>query len=251
LSASTLRLGSNLSASQLAAFTSAIGGPVAQGDYADADLIAIEAKGGHDELSDGQIAAITERVRQGAALLLTLSEGQQLTSTRLGSVLPAITWQTADRGGNVQPIAIGDQDLEFFSAESLIGRALPYAYTVEPITAVERGQSRYAIYQRKNPVLRTPEEPGHQLWTRPLLMRDVRVRLRGNDHFPTPLLVTGRYGAGRTVLFGSGFDSLMAGPSMVPAIAQWMKMARVVPVLRHPSHRNWRSSMALTPSCCI
>jgi hypothetical protein len=225
-----LRVASNLSTAQLAALSEALGGSTTQTGFADADLIVLEARGGHQELTDPQAAAITERVRQGAALIVALSEGRQHSSVRLGRILPSTTWQAAGRYADAPPsgkVLVGWSDPEFFGSVEVKGRALPSFFTVEPMAAEERGQSRYANYQRKLWLLDEIVEPGDQFWTRSLLLRDVKVRMHGSDNAATPLLATGRYGAGRTLLFGSSFDQLMAGPSLLPASLAWLKPENV------------------------
>ncbi|MGA3197539.1 MAG: hypothetical protein ABSD39_21285, partial [Terriglobales bacterium] len=177
-------------------------------------------------MTDTQVATIKDRVRQGATLIVALPASQQLSSMLLGEVLPALTWQASDRYRKSPasgPIQIGWADPEFYPSALPKDISLPFFSTVEPMSSIQRGQSRYAIYKRNTPVLLKPVEPGDQLWTRPLLMRDVRIRLRGNDNAATPIMVTGRYGAGRTVLFGSGFDQLFGNADLLQPVLAWLK----------------------------
>jgi hypothetical protein len=214
---------------QITALAASLGHPTSQSGFAGADLIVLEPRRGED-LTDEQVATIKDRVRQGAALVVALPASQQLSSMLLGEVLPALTWQASDRYARLPasgPVQIGWADQEFFPSLSTAGLSLPFFSTVEPMTSVQRGQSRYARYKRNSPVLLKPVEPGDELWTRPLLLRDVKVRLRGNDNAATPLLVTGRYGAGRTVLFGSGFDQLAGSPGLLEAVLAWLKPGSV------------------------
>lgn len=200
-------------------------------DFENADLIVLEPRRGHD-LKPGEVASIASRVRQGATLLVTLPVWPQLTSMQLGEVLPAITWQASDPNGNIPrgPIACGWCDKDFFGTSIAANTTLPFFVTVEPLTSIQRGQSRYARYQRKNPVLMDVVQPGCQLWSRPLLLRDVQVRLRGADHAETPLLVTGRYGAGRTALFGSGFEQL-SDAGLLDGVLKWLNPSASAPAL--------------------
>jgi hypothetical protein len=221
-----LRLATNLSAQQAAALGSGLSSPTTAVGFADADLIVLEARTGHAELTDDQAAVITERVRLGATLIVALSEARQRTSMRLGQTLASTTWQVSGQFGSVPPsgsILVGDADTQFFDGVKVAGRSFPFFFTAEPLAPEERGQSRYAGYARKIPVLGKAVEPGDQFWTRPLLLRDVKVRMRGNNNAATPLLATARYGAGRTVLFGSGFDQLTAAPSLLPSVLAWLK----------------------------
>jgi len=221
----------NLSAAEVAVLNAALGGSVTQGDFAEADLIVMEARGGHQELTDPQVATITERVRQGATLIVALSEARQHSSMKLGRILPSTTWQVAGQYGDVPDsgkILVGWSDPQFFGKMEVNGRMLTSYFTVDPMAAVERGQSRYAGYERKIPVLNVTVQPEDEFWTRSLLLRDVQVRIRGNDNAATPLLATGRYGVGRTVLFGSSFDQLTAASSMLPPVLAWLKPEKVV-----------------------
>ena len=223
-----LRVASNLSGEQFATLSSALARPAVKTGYDAADLIVLEARPGHDELKEDQAAAISERVRLGATLLVTLGPAPNLSAMRLGAILPAITWQYA--GIHADPQAVGgilaaSADAEFFPQFKLEGRSLAHFSTVQPISAAERGQSRNAYLKHRIFALNRMVEPGDDLWTRPLLLRDVRVRLRGNDTAATPLLATARYGAGRTALFASDFDQLTAAPSLLPPILAWLKPA--------------------------
>jgi hypothetical protein len=232
--ASELRIASNLSASQVAVLAAALGWRTTQATFDGADLIVLEPRHGED-LTDPQVATIKDRVRQGATLMVALPASQQLSSMLLGEVLPALTWQASDRyrrspaSGAIQ---IGWADPEFYHSALPKNISLPFFSTVEPMSSIQRGQSRYAIYKRNTPVLLKPVEPGDQLWTRPLLMRDVRIRLRGSDNAATPLMVTGCYGAGRTVLFGSGFDQLAGNQDLLQPVLAWLNPSSIstVPV---------------------
>src|ERR1700761_990144 len=68
--------------------------------YAEADLIVLEARGRAQELKDEDAVVIQRRVGQGATLLLALPEAHQLSSMRLGRILPSITWQVAGLPGS-------------------------------------------------------------------------------------------------------------------------------------------------------
>jgi hypothetical protein len=229
--ANVLAVASNLSKLQIAVLEAALGCSISKVEFASADFIVLEPRHG-DDLTEEQVACIKDRVRQGATLMVALNAWRQLSSMRLGEVLPAITWQTRDRFNGPTgdgSIGIGWADPRFFAGASLVEIALPFFSTVEPMSPAERGQSRYALYKRKNPVLMNDVEPGDQLWTRPILLRDIQIRLRGNDNASTPLLLTGRYGAGRTALFGSGFEQLASSADLLRSVLAWLKPAVVSP----------------------
>jgi hypothetical protein len=193
--------------------------------YADADLIVLEGLGGSRELKAEDALAIERRIGQGAALLMTLPQTHQLSSMRLGRILPALTWQVAGQAGSVPrsgPSAMGWADTEFFLKPLPAGASVPFYFTVEPMATIERGQSRYARYQRRNPVLGDIVSANDDFWMRSLLLRDVRVRLRAADHAQTPILTTARYGAGRTALFGSGFAQITELPEVLHAVLDWL-----------------------------
>ncbi len=227
---SSLRVATNLTAAQAAALKTALGAATTTAAYADADLIVIEAQGGHGELTEEQAGAIVARVQAGAGLLVTIDSEPQLASMRLGMALPAITWQVAAHHRDYAPsgeATVAVADAEFFKGASPVGRKLPYYFGVRPLSADERGQSTYSRYKRNIPLIARPVEAGDEFWTRPLLLRDVKVRLTAGDNAGSPLLSTARYGAGRTALFGSGFDYL-DGQSMLPAVLAWLAPSTVV-----------------------
>ena len=59
--------------------------------------------------------------------------------------------------------------------------------------------------------------------TRPLLDRDWKVRVQGNDRDAVPLLITGRYGAGHVAVFASSLTSSDPGlGSIWKSLAQWL-----------------------------
>jgi hypothetical protein len=208
--------------------------------FADADLIVLEARGRALELKEEDALCIERRVQQGAALLVALPETHQLSSMRLGRILPSITWQTAGQTANVPPTGpatLGWEDREFFPTKLAANSSVPFYFPVEPMAAVERGQSRYARYQRNNPVLGNLVPAGDDFWMRPLLLRDVRVRLRVADHVETPILATARFGAGRTAVFGSGYAQLSALPEVLQAIVRWLEPIAVDGSMAMPSTR--------------
>jgi hypothetical protein len=216
-----IRLSTNLTPTQVAALNLQTT-PAAT--FADADLIVVEARSGHGELTDQQADVIAERVRAGATLLVTLSADPQLASMRLGRVLPAVTWQVASRHRDTAPTGettIATADQAFFSAASPVGKKLPYFFSVRPLSADERGQSTYSRYKRNIPLITRPVEAGDDFWTRPLHLRDVRIHLTAADNAQSPLLASARYGAGRTILFGSGFDQLSEA-ALLPAILNFL-----------------------------
>ena len=79
--------------------------------------------------------------------------------------------------------------------------------------------------------------PNNDWWTRPLLNRDWKIRLRAQDFAQSPLLITGRYGAGKIAVWASSVEGVGDTPS---ARSLW----KSVPCMARPTpaHRRWISS---------
>ena len=91
--------------------------------------------------------------------------------------------------------------------------------------------SKYSIFartiRRARPYRRlhrrsSPLPIGREFWSRPLLNRDWAVRARAADAANSPLLLTGRYGAGRVAIFASSLATT-AGPQ---AQAFWTQVIK-------------------------
>src|ERR1019366_9128767 len=117
------------------------------------------------------------------------------------------------------------------------GMELPFHIRIRPFDAVERGQGRYERFSRTVPYLKDRVEAGNTFWTRALINRDWRVRLRGSGVEQIPLLITGRYGAGRVALFAAPVDSItpsaVARPCWI-AVLRWLAAPRQSPVPAAP-----------------
>jgi hypothetical protein len=158
-------------------------------------------------MTGAQADALAENVRLGGSLLLALGQTPGLAAFRLSKALPTIAWTTATpidgRYGPLGDFSLGTADAEMFGAFATDGLRLPHGWDVRPVAAVERGQGRYERYAQQTPYLHQPQIPGDRFWTRSLLNRDWKVRLAADDVYGTPLLVTGRYGAGRVAVLGA------------------------------------------------
>ncbi len=160
-----------------------------------------------------QAADVKDRLCQGSSLLLTLGELAGLTPLLLGDVLPTTGWGTQLRYLSylpAEPLVVGSADVTIYAARSLEGMTVPYAFDIRPSPAIELGQSKYERYAFVHPLLKTPVAARSWTWTRSLLNRDWRMRVRGNDIAQLPLLVTGRYGAGRIAVVATSLAGIEA-----------------------------------------
>lgn len=176
------------------------------------DLILWQADA-HDDLTDTQIAALTERVRLGANLMLTLGSAPGKLPMRLSAILPTMGWSTqiGYPSWYQRPQAtVATCDPELFPKYEAEGLALPFFFPIRPVSAVERGEGRYERYAQKIIKLDRTVAAGSCTWTRSLLNRDWRVRLSANDRGSSPLLITGRYGAGQIAVFAGQAEAIEA-----------------------------------------
>lgn len=191
-------------------------------------LIVWEAKaGGETEITADRARQIGEIVRHGGSLLLTLDQATGVTPMRLTFMLPTIPWHTqgasVSRGGVKPAVSALNWDATFFPNNEPSGLSLPFHYEMEPVTAVERGMQRYDPFAYNIPTFDLKHDPGDFFWTRPLLNREWIVRLRGNDGPQTPLLITGRYGAGRVAVFAASATSVtVANQQMWTQLVNWL-----------------------------
>jgi hypothetical protein len=170
----------------------------------------------HSDLSDEQIAALKERVRLGASLLLTLGSAPGKLPMRLSAMLPTIGWTTQiDFPGWYQrpQAVVSICDPELFPKGEVKGLTFPFFFPIRPFSAVERGEGRYERYAQKISKLNRTVDAGSSTWTRSLLNRDWRVRLSANDCGNSPLLITGRYGAGCVAVLAGQAEAIEAFPA--------------------------------------
>ena len=176
-------------------------------------LIVWESKaGGAADITADRARQVGEIVRSGGSLLLTFDQTTGITPMRLACMLPTIPWHTQgaslSRGGIKPAVSALNWDTSFFPNNEPNGLSLPFHYEMEPVTSVERGMQRYDPFAYNIAAFDLKHEPGDFFWTRPLLNREWTVRLRGNDGPQTPLLITGRYGAGRVAVFAASTTSI-------------------------------------------
>jgi hypothetical protein len=203
-------------------------------------LLVWEAKaGGGTDITPEIAEALGEYVRRGGSLLLTLSGNPGTGPFRLASILPTTAWNT--QGGqsvngakNSGSLTLEQLDTSFYSTGTNPKLTVPFYFSIRPFHAVERGEARYEKFQRNIPYIDLPVTEGHTFWTRPLLNREWTIRARGNDISQSPLLLTGRYGAGRVAVFASSIeglaDSTEAHSFLGPVLSWLTKKEEAAPV---------------------
>lgn len=181
-------------------------------------LVVWQARGGGGtEITPQTAGALAEYVRGGGSLLLTLSQTPGTGPFRLSSILPTTAWntqgpQSLDAMRRTGAITVRESDEALFPKSTVQGLNLPFYFPIRPFHTVERGEGRYERFQRVIPYIDMPVTPDNAFWTRPLLNRDWEIRLRGDDAGETPLLLTGRYGAGRVAVFASSLEEMADSP---------------------------------------
>jgi hypothetical protein len=190
-------------------------------------LIVWEAKaGGGSDVTPAQAQQISEIIRKGGSFLLTFDQGASVTPMRLAFMLPTIPWHAEGglaRSGISPAVSTLNWDTSFFPDNAPVGITLPFHYEIEPTTAAERGMERYDSIAYNIPAFDLDHKPGDYFWTRPLINRDWTIRLRGNDGPEAPLLITGRYGAGRVAVFASTATAVTAANQKMWAdLVDWL-----------------------------
>jgi len=149
-------------------------------------------------------------VQNGANLILTLDSLPGLTPLLLGSMLPTTGWTTQLRRSafsGVETASVESIDPTFFN-DRLSGLVIPFYFDIRPVPAVERGQARYERYSFVHPLLHTAIAANSDFWSRPLINREWKLRARLNNLAQWPLLVTGRFGAGKVAVLATSASSL-------------------------------------------
>ena len=202
-------------------------------------LLIWEAREGNDAaLTEASSRALGEYVRQGGSLLLTLQLKAGEMPLRSAYLLPTTAWMTRSNQRD-ESVRVAQWDAEIFGAAQPAGLELPFYHDIRPFHAVERGQGRYEPYAGlikdivKPPLTLTPTAP---FWTRPLLNRDWQVRVRGAGLTQPPLLLTGRYGAGRVAVFAADAAALGNTPAaraFWAVVLKWLTAAEQSPTAPH------------------
>jgi len=137
-------------------------------------------------LSTNDIAALTKLLENGGALLLTVSKRPGLDPLRLVPISPVAAWPGIDPSNGaaqlLPAIASSEPEAAFFPSG---GPSLHVPFRLA-MHAVDRSASSE---------------------NRPLRNREWTTRLFANAEARDPLLVTGRYGAGRVAVFASSAES--------------------------------------------
>ena len=194
-------------------------------------------RAGHQAIKTEAVKHWTDYVQQGGRLLVGFDQKNSNDVMRLEPFLPVIPWRvTRDPLG---PTHLAEGDSNFFpDAGAIQGMAVAYYYPLRPWLAVDRGQARYDVFDqmfdfREDDSQGAPLPPpapqeltflpiGREYWSRPLLNRDWAVRARASDAANSPLLLTGRYGAGRVAVFSSSLATT-TGPQAQAFWAQVIK----------------------------
>lgn len=187
---------------------------------------------------DAAIAArIESDVRAGAGLLVTAGSPYHVSIHHLMAVLPSNGW-TWNGNGTVDEMGSGQRlhDRLLVSADpafwAMDGGPLPVSNPAPtwPVLAADKGMHRLEQFKRE--VQGWGREPiqqaaGERLWSRPLLNRDWTVRARADDLAQTPILITGRYGAGRVAMLGVPLAALEvdAAAGLRTALLRWLTEA--------------------------
>lgn len=201
-----------LAAAESRGFAARICTPASLSAISNTDLVLWQADE-HIDLSDEQIAALTERIRLGASLLLTLGSAPGKLPMRLSAILPTTGWATQISYPDWyrrQQAGVSFCDPELFPKGEAEDLTFPSFFPIRPFSAVERGEARYERYAQKIAKLNRIVDAGSNTWTRPLLNRDWRVRLSAADRGNSPLLITGRYGAGRVAVLAGRAEVIEA-----------------------------------------
>ena len=154
-------------------------------------------------------------VRNGGSLILTLSRNPGSSPMRFADISPTTAWYTqisaAHRGDAAGAIRGAEWDSGLYGGQGTQSLSFPYHFKLQPVSAVERGMGRYERFDWTLSFIDQHCMPGSTFWTRPLLNRDWRVRIRGDDYDASPLVLTGRYGAGRVAVLAGSVTDLKTG----------------------------------------
>ncbi len=152
-------------------------------------------------------------VQKGGSLILTISHTPGPSAMKIASISPTTAWYTqiisAFRGGPAGFVKGVEWDPEMYDAGRTL--SIPYHFKLQPVSAVERGMGRYERFAWTIPFINQPSFPGRTFWTRYLMNRDWRVRVKGDDINASALVLTGRFGAGRVAVLAAGVMDLKTG----------------------------------------
>jgi hypothetical protein len=208
----------------------------------DGAVMILESRAGM-EISDEQAARLGEFVRAGGGLLLSVRNKPGRAPMRLAFMLPTTAWMVSmvSFANSARDVAaLAEADAAFFPGD-VRGLRVPSFFEFRPFHAVERGQARYDRFERPMPSepwglgYKAPNLPPNSgWWTRPLLNRDWQIRARADDLAASPLLLTGRYGAGRVAVFASSVETLpdsAAAEAFWKATLGWLRPANQTPAV--------------------
>ena len=179
-------------------------------------------------LNAKQAEELSAKIQAGGRLLFTLDASPGITPLLLGNALPSTGWATQLRLSQFTQrtaLRVREMDGTFFPA-SLDELTVPFCFDIRPAPAVERGQARYERYAFVHPYLHVPVAAGSNFCSRTLLNRNWKVRARLNDLAEMPLVVTGRYGAGRVAMVATSAHAIgesAAARGFWKAVLVWLR----------------------------
>lgn len=173
-------------------------------------------------------AELIENLRTGGRLLYTFNDLAGLSAFWLSAVLPCTGWTSSMRPSSFDPqgaTPVKVADPAFFGGASLDGFEVPLGKDIRPVSAVERGQARNERYRFHHPYIKADIAANSDLWSRPLLNREWAVRAYYDNLMHMPLLLTGRYGAGRVAMFATMATKVSESPqarTFWNAVMSWL-----------------------------
>jgi len=180
------------------------------------------------EPDEARITELSEYVQRGGRLVLTLDASPGTGPFRLKALSPTTAWrtllETCHRGGAGPAVDAAEWDAEMFPESVRQSLHLPYYYALRPFDAVERGMQRYERFDRPTIYPGGFVHAGDPTFTRPLLDRDWKVRIRADDVGASGLLITGRFGAGRVAVFAS--SARAANAAVWGPLLKWLDIDR-------------------------
>jgi len=154
---------------------------------------------------------IRHYVQNGGSLILTISRTPGASAMKMADISPTTAWCTENRGGPDGVVKGMEWDPGMYGAHGTQSVSFPYHFRLQPVSAAERGMARYERFDWTVSFVLRHGGAGSTYWTRPLLNRDWRIRVRGDDADGAPLVLTGRYGAGRVAVLAGGVTDLQTG----------------------------------------
>ncbi|MDR2849783.1 MAG: hypothetical protein LBW77_04470 [Verrucomicrobiota bacterium] len=177
-------------------------------------LFIFSAKGDYSNTVDTLTERVEKHVRLGGGLVIFAAQANY-QMMRLAFMLPTTGFMASDRLGRRGAARVAFAAKGF---EAVKGLAAESYYEIRPYHVTERGQEKHFIYERPAPYIRygagAADAPEKLLptqtwyWTRSIQNRDWTTLLALDDFQSMPLVISGRYGAGRTIASGANLAGL-------------------------------------------